>query len=191
MNMKTTLAAAAIAGMTIGAGTASATVIDFGGAGGDASSYQFDAYGTDDLTVTPGVNFSAVNQATDGLGVDSLWDGGNDELSYLEALRFTFDQEVRLGRLYFTNFDPTDDYEIRIIVPGMGIFNDIYDLGNTENPYVFGGLVADNFTIAVIGNDSFRVGSLQIAAVPVPAAGFLLVGALGGLAALRRKRKAA
>lgn len=29
------------------------------------------------------------------------------------------------------------------------------------------------------------------AAVPVPAAGFLLVGALGGLAALRRKRKAA
>lgn len=33
--------------------------------------------------------------------------------------------------------------------------------------------------------------TFTLAAVPVPAAGFLLVGALGGLAALRRRRKAA
>jgi hypothetical protein len=40
-------------------------------------------------------------------------------------------------------------------------------------------------------NDGFGVDGVMVAAVPLPAAGFLLVGALGGLAALRRRRKAA
>ena len=59
-----------------------------------------------------------------------------------------------------------------------------------------------DLTMALFGNDpnnastrlptgGFDVDSISVSAVPLPAAGFLLVGALGGLAALRRRRKAA
>ncbi|WP_417463018.1 VPLPA-CTERM sorting domain-containing protein [Kordiimonas sp.] len=37
----------------------------------------------------------------------------------------------------------------------------------------------------------FDLDAIAVSAVPLPAAGFLLIGALGGLAALRRRRKAA
>jgi hypothetical protein len=39
-------------------------------------------------------------------------------------------------------------------------------------------------------NDGFGIDAIAIAAVPVPAAGLLLLGGLGGLAALKRRKKA-
>lgn len=39
-------------------------------------------------------------------------------------------------------------------------------------------------------NDGFSIDDVAVSAVPVPAAGLLLLGGLGGLAALRRRRKA-
>ena len=50
-----------------------------------------------------------------------------------------------------------------------------------------------NLVFAATGIDNSLGGlidNVSISAVPVPAAGFLLVGALGGLAALRRRRRA-
>lgn len=41
------------------------------------------------------------------------------------------------------------------------------------------------------GRDGFDVDSISVSAVPLPAAGFLLIGAMGGLAALRRRKTAA
>ena len=42
----------------------------------------------------------------------------------------------------------------------------------------------------VEGRDGWDVDSISVSAVPLPAAGFLLIGALGGLAALRRRKMA-
>jgi hypothetical protein len=45
-------------------------------------------------------------------------------------------------------------------------------------------------TSQVSSTDEFYIDSISVAPVPVPAAGLLLLGALGGLAALRRRRTA-
>lgn len=60
---------------------------------------------------------------------------------------------------------------------------------------VIAGLTSGELRIGLhvqgIGNDSDSYVSAPMPAVPLPAAGFLLVGALGGLAAVRRRRRAA
>lgn len=45
-------------------------------------------------------------------------------------------------------------------------------------------------TTTGVSTDGFDVDAVSVSAVPVPAAGILLVGALGGLAALRRRKSA-
>ena len=47
------------------------------------------------------------------------------------------------------------------------------------------------FTITGLSGDAGSAYDIAIAAVPVPAAGFLLLGGLGGLVAMRRRTKAA
>jgi hypothetical protein len=39
-------------------------------------------------------------------------------------------------------------------------------------------------------NDGFGIDAIKVAAVPVPAAGFLLLAGLGGLAAFKRRKSA-
>jgi hypothetical protein len=52
-------------------------------------------------------------------------------------------------------------------------------------------VVSGGFDRVVLRSDRNSFEHASVAAVPVPAAGFLLVGALGGLAALRRRKKVA
>lgn len=68
-----------------------------------------------------------------------------------------------------------------------GIFDTVRLTDMTKK--VFGGDFTNASTKPSTGG--FDVDSISVSAVPLPAAGFLLVGALGGLAALRRRRKAA
>lgn len=46
-------------------------------------------------------------------------------------------------------------------------------------------------TSVVSSTDEFYIDSISVAAVPVPASGLMLLGAMGGIAALRRRRAAA
>lgn len=72
-------------------------------------------------------------------------------------------------------------------VTGVGFWTGI----NSE--FVVGAAGNYNLNFAATGTSNSLGGfvdNVSIAAVPVPAAGFLLFGALGGLAALRRRRKA-
>lgn len=207
MIKKWLLAATMAAGVATGA--SAATVVDLTGNSEGPSLTFNDVLAGVDLTVTP-TNASASNdsvtQTGNGLGVSgtntacAFWlcfevgDGpeGLDSKWGYEALTFTFTEAVKLGSLGFSLFDASDDYTIT--VNGVSVQSD-------ENPYDFGWEVADTFNIGVIfGDDTtifpkiyddFRVSSLTVAAVPLPAAGWLMLAGLGGLAATRRRRKSA
>jgi hypothetical protein len=87
-----------------------------------------------------------------------------------------------------------------ISIPVGFVLTDVYILFQTGvahlNPdwAVFSipdGIMSGDWTVERNGLSHANLyGTLTPAAVPIPAAGFLLIGALGGLAALRRRRKA-
>ncbi len=88
------------------------------------------------------------------------------------------------------------DYIIRIGEQGGNPLNlvssvvfDIALVGSlAQNPFADFGVRAQGTSGP---SSSIKFGLVETAAVPVPAAGFLLIGALGGLAALRRRRRTA
>lgn len=82
------------------------------------------------------------------------------------------------GQSHFTAQGAFDAFQI----------NTVLAAGASDTLQIIFGNVVDSPTTGVgRANIDFQV----VAAVPVPAAGFLLVGALGGLAALRRRKAAA
>ena len=94
-----------------------------------------------------------------------------------------------------TNSSPAPfDYIIRIGQNGGGanfvasVVFDVTTAGSlANNPFSLFGVRAQSTSGP---EDSIKFGLVQLPPVPVPAAGFLMLGALGGLAALRRRRKA-
>ncbi len=208
MIKKWLIAATLAAGMATGA--SAATVVNLAGGPSEGSSLTL-ATGLAgiNVTVTPtnsNVANDTVTRDGNGLGVAGSStlgpcpfcitltdpDTGLDTLTGYEALTFTFSEAVKLGSLGFSLFDASDDYTIT--VNGVSTASD-------ENPFSFGWEEATSFKVGVIFGDdktvfpsvidSFRVSELTIAAVPLPAAGWLMLAGLGGLAATRRRRKAA
>jgi hypothetical protein len=72
--------------------------------------------------------------------------------------------------------------------PGMGTFG-VFVSGGAGNHSVFFLAYDDNGAGPDDNHDDFLI-RVNVAAVPLPAAGFLLIGALGGLAVLRRRKTA-
>jgi hypothetical protein len=62
-------------------------------------------------------------------------------------------------------------------------------LGSTSLSFT-GSSISFNFASQGAGTAVFDINSSSVSAVPLPAAGFLLLGALGGLGAMRRRKKA-
>ncbi|GHF06562.1 hypothetical protein GCM10016455_29670 [Aliiroseovarius zhejiangensis] len=189
--MKKLLASVAFVGLTATAANA-ATVVDLT-TGGDAVGHglQLGSFssGTVSGTIDPwraGWGNDYLTQNSYGMGVkgwgDTSWqlDGFVDE-----SITFTFDRAVRLVSVSFSHWDWNDDADV--YVNGSMVANE-----SPNNPYYFGNVVATSFTIGADGHfDSFRIKSFTVAPVPLPAAGFLLLGGLAGLGALSRKRKKA
>lgn len=106
---------------------------------------------------------------------------------------------MRLVSVTFGNVDNNDQYDIAFdFGSGFGAYtNGILVASN--NPSVFGINIvgfrvrASGTFIAdgLLGNDDFTIARIETASVPLPAGGLLLIGALGGLAALRRRRTVA
>ncbi|WP_289042415.1 VPLPA-CTERM sorting domain-containing protein [uncultured Aliiroseovarius sp.] len=189
--MKNLLATVAFVGLSATAASA-ATVVDLT-TGGDATGngLQMGSFASGAVTGTidpwrRGKSADYLTQTGTGLGVAGGWDT-NAQLdgSVDESITFTFDHSVRLVSVEFAHWDWNDD--ANVYVNGVEVASD-----SDDNPYYFGNVVASSFTIGADGVfDNFRIKSFTVAPVPLPAAGFLLLGGLAGLGALSRKRKKA
>lgn len=193
MKIKALVASAitAVALTCSGALAATLETINLGGSPtNQALTMKFDGLGTSDLLTVAPIGLAYVHQNSNGLGMNTWFVNDSNQLGVAETLGFFFSRDVKLHSLTFSAFDPSyENYTILVDVTGEPI--DV-TLGGNSNPFEFGMLVGDAFTVSAIGlNDSFRISSLTISEVPVPAAGVLLIGALGGLGALKRRRKAA
>lgn len=187
-------ALAAVAAVALSGGAAQAVTFTFDTVAANQSSVYFTQDGLG-FTVTAGVGLGTpyVTQESDGLGVYTdrtgrIFDDTDSDVDGqpgTEYLLFTFDSAVKLVNVLFGDADNDDDWDV--IVDGELIANDVDD-----NPFYFAYREATTLKVRADGlNDSWRVQSLQIAPVPLPATGLMLVGALGGLGLLRRRRKAA
>ena len=190
--LKITMAALALAAST---GLASAATYSFQAHGPNVAQVERDG-----MTITARASDvrgpAMISQTAHGLGVvgrHDLQPGQIDSLGGDEALRVAFDREVRLERFTLGRFGweglGRDDFDLYVDDAHVGRFGsehgDVFEIG----------AVVRSFTIAAswawcedgLSPDAFTLESVDVAPVPVPAAGALLMAALGALGWTRRR----
>jgi hypothetical protein len=160
-------------------------------------------YNVDDFSYTGALNFGT-SDGTDATTILDWLNTGGGVISGLDAgfgaLQLS-KPNISNGTATSTFFqfvmeidNPVTEFAVRHD-DGIGIYDDGGFLGGFQNPtsvkntsvFGFDGGEFQLIYVATNGDPSI----LEVSAVPLPAGGLLLLTALGGVAALRRKRKAA
>ena len=161
--------------------------LSIGNATCDNIALQFDSTLNGQSNILPDEGRWSINAAdTKGIAWTAFLPGGREFTSLFFAIRDAADQGAKLT-VSVAGADPVE-------------FTELLDNGNrlrNNNEQIvfidFGGTV-DFATIRMESsktNDSFSIDGASITPVPLPAAGWLMIAGLGGLAALRRRARAA
>ena len=190
---------ALVASLVVGGAAANATTVtfDFTGAKAVGSTLMFSSGGID---LTVGANrFNPITGAIFGAGrvtraiVGGLGEktsrkdvGKLDGAGPKELLQFYFSETVKITQVTFALINRKSQVTgyVSGTMVGRTLVLPVFNLGGL-------GITGDWFGAgAPTSKSSYRISSITVATVPVPAAGLLLLAGLGGLSTLRRKRSA-
>jgi hypothetical protein len=217
-NVVRTAGLAIAATLLFAVSNASAAVIDFTSAATGTTGSLFSGKVTWKMTASGILNNSQLYDGkkrptgtplsfqTDGYGVGAKDDEITTSPKSMEWIELTFSRAVNFDAAYFLDLfraTKTADYEVGVATIDKGksyLVNAVDYNGKREDGFAFttfrptkGSVI--RFTV-LSSNDNYgyadgALAGVGVAAIPVPAAGVLMLGGFGALAAVRRKRKPA
>ena len=128
-------------------------------------------------------------------------DGGDNAADPDEGLLFAFNKQVILDFIDFDSFSVSGGDDFNLTVDGVLVLFGINSSsvsplimaaapGSPTDEFRFNNIIGTNFLFwADDVNDSFRIDTIEVSAVPVPAAAWLFGSALIGLFGFSRRKK--